>query len=116
MLPPGSSICQSVAVNGGCCYTLSFAASVRGSGVLTATVQFFAVPPAVCTPPANPAMVPNLVAPAAHNDFWFFEFVVCAPAGTTSACICFAEQGQGAASVAFVDNVAFHNTGGPCNC
>lgn len=116
-----SSLCQRVAVDPGCCYTLTFAASARAQGELIATVQFFTTPPAVCAPPTDAEIVaqqiPNIVAPGPTPQATFdnFTLVVCAPAGATAACVCFRNRATvGEGSVVFLDNVVFQPTGGPC--
>ncbi|PGD60140.1 hypothetical protein COE84_20785 [Bacillus wiedmannii] len=116
---PGGSINQTVDVDEGCCYTLSFAADVRDGAFLIASVSFpelgQACPPAPAT--LGPLNIPHIV-PVMNQPqplFQHYTLVVCIPATVTIACISFqntATGGEGA--TAFVDNVVFQPTGGPC--
>ncbi|MBK5474236.1 collagen-like protein [Bacillus sp. TH19] len=116
---PGGSINQTVDVDAGCCYTFSFAADVRDGAFLIASVSFpelgQACPPAPVT--LGPLNIPHIV-PVMNQPqslFQHYILVVCIPATVTTACISFqntATGGEGA--TAFVDNVVFQPTGGPC--
>ncbi|MEC1636946.1 hypothetical protein P9D98_20545 [Bacillus mojavensis] len=121
---------QIVPVSGGCCYTLTFAADVRGVGILVASVSF---PPQPCPPlitntgtaggtvTTNPIFtnnIPHIVAQTAQPQSLFqnYTLTVCAPLGATTACITFQNIGNpDPGSQALVDNVVFKNTGGPCD-
>ncbi|MFT9847785.1 collagen-like protein [Aneurinibacillus sp. REN35] len=125
---------QVVEVSEGCCYTLSFAADVRDGGILVASVSFpDATTPQPCTPlitntgngtptptTTNPIVTNNIphIVPASNQPqslFQHYTLVVCTPPGATVACITFQNIGNPApGGTAFVDNVVFENTGGPC--
>ncbi|WP_459500378.1 collagen-like protein [Bacillus sp. C1] len=116
---PNEGINQSVDVEAGCCYTFSFAADVRAITNLIASVSFpqlnHGCPPSPTT--LGPLDIPHIV-PVRNQPqslFQHYTLVVCIPLGVTTACIAFqntATTGEGA--TAFVDNVVFQTTGGPC--
>ncbi|PGS14818.1 hypothetical protein COC45_08585 [Bacillus cereus] len=118
-IEPGGSINQSVDVGEGCCFTFSFAADIRDGALLIASVSFpelgHGCPPLPAT--LGPSNIPNII-PASNqpqSSFQHYTLVVCIPAGVTTACVAFqniATGGEGA--TAFVDNVVFQPTGGPC--
>ncbi|PGT67482.1 hypothetical protein COD14_19690, partial [Bacillus cereus] len=116
---PGGSLTQLVDVDEGCCFTLSFAADVRDGAFLIAAVSFpelgQACPPSSTTlgPLDIPHIVPSMSQP--QSVFQPYTLVVCIPAGVTAACISFQNTGTGGVgATAFVDNVVFQPTGGPC--
>jgi len=116
---PGGIMTQSVDVGAGCCFTLSFAGDIRDGALLVASVSFPELgqgcPPNPTT--LGPLNIPHIV-PVANQQqagFQHYTLVVCIPADVTTACISFqnlATGGEGA--TAFVDNVVFQPTGGPC--
>jgi len=114
---PGGSINQSVDVDEGCCFTFSFAADVRDNAFLIASVSFPELGHGCPPPPITLGNIPHII-PVANQPqslFQHYILVVCIPAGVTTACVAFqniATGGQGA--TAFVDNVVFQPTGGPC--
>ncbi|OFD58346.1 hypothetical protein BWGOE4_27230 [Bacillus mycoides] len=117
---PGGSLTQLVDVEEGCCFTLSFAADVRDGAFLVAAVSFPELgqgcPPAFTTLGSSniPHIVPVNRQP--QSNFQSYTLVVCIPAGVTEACISFQniEPPPGQGATAFVDNVVFQPTGGPC--
>lgn len=120
----GGNINQTVPISEGCCYTLSFAANVRSESRLVASVSFpDAVPsqpcPPLVTPTSNPLVAFNIrhivVRPPiiATDLFPNYTLVVCTPPGARTACITF-QNNSAVENFAFVDNVVFQNTGGPC--
>ncbi|PDX99906.1 hypothetical protein COM13_21215 [Bacillus pseudomycoides] len=125
-LQPGGKISQSVPVDEGCCYTLSFAASVRANTILVASVTF---PGILGSCPSTPEEIANSLSPGnspiphivpAGNQpqslFQHYTLVVCVPSGATTACITF-QNLEAPASVndASIDNVVFQPTGGGCD-
>ncbi|WP_236798013.1 collagen-like protein [Bacillus cereus] len=116
---PGGIMTQSVGVGEGCCFTLSFAADVRDGGFLIASVSFPELgqgcPPNPTT--LGPLNIPHIV-PVGNqpqSSFQHYVLVVCIPATVTTACITFQNTATGGAgATAFVDNVVFQPTGGPC--
>ncbi|PGB03781.1 hypothetical protein COL93_05190 [Bacillus toyonensis] len=115
---PVGSINQLVDVDEGCCYTLSFAADVRDNAILIASVSFPQLPGHGCPPSSTtlgPLDIPHIV-PAMNQPqslFQHYNLVVCIPAGVTIACVAFQNIATGGPT-AFVDNVVFQPTGGPC--
>lgn len=117
---PGGSINQLVDVDEGCCYTFSFAADVRDGAFPIASVSFPELVGHGCPPLAStlgalniPHIIPVMNQP--QSGFQHYVLVVCIPPGVTIACVAFqniATGGEGA--TAFVDNVVFQPTGGPC--
>jgi hypothetical protein len=121
---------QIVSVSPGCCYTLTFAGDVRANGILVASVSF---PPQPCPPlitntgtpggtvTTNPILtnnIPHIIAVSnqPQSVFQHYTLTVCAPPGATTACVTFQNVGNVApGSTAFVDNVVFKTTGGPCD-
>ncbi|PDY48792.1 hypothetical protein COL30_11460 [Bacillus pseudomycoides] len=123
-IQPGAFISQTVPVNPGCCYTLSFAADVRDGGILVASVSFPALgqdcPPTIAEIIADdiPHIVPS--SPAPQSGFQHFTLVICVPTGipvVDTACITFQNAATPASpgGSAFVDNIVFQPTGGPCD-
>lgn len=117
---PGGSLTQLVDVDAGCCFTLSFAADVRDGAELIAAVSFpqlvgHGCPPASTT--LGPLNIPHIV-PSQNQPqsvFQHYTLVVCIPDGVTAACISFQNTATGGVgATAFVDNVVFQPTGGPC--
>ncbi|PEV97748.1 hypothetical protein CN425_22295 [Bacillus cereus] len=116
---PGGSLTQLIDVHEGCCFTLSFAADVRDGAFLIAAVSFPELgqgcPPAQTT--LGPSNIPHIV-PVGHEQqasFQHFTLVVCIPPTVTMACISFQNTATtGTGATAFVDNVVFQPTGGPC--
>ncbi|PFK06956.1 hypothetical protein COJ05_31660, partial [Bacillus cereus] len=116
---PGESINQLVDVGEGCCFTLSFAADVRDNALLIASVSFPELGQG-CPPLATnlgPLNIPHIIPVGNQPEslFQHYILVVCIPPGVTTACVAFqniATGGEGA--TAFVDNVVFQPTGGPC--
>ncbi|MBJ7987945.1 collagen-like protein, partial [Bacillus cereus] len=115
---PGGSIFQPIPVHEGCCYTLSFAADVRANARLIGAVSF----PGQGCPPASttlgPFNIPHIIPDnrQPQSVFQHYTLVACIPPGITMACVSFqniATTGTGA--TAFVDNVVFQPTGGPCD-
>ncbi|WP_234932005.1 collagen-like protein [Bacillus thuringiensis] len=118
-LDPGGSLTQLVDVEAGCCFTLTFAADVRDGAFLVAAVSFPELgqgcPPSPTT--LGPLNIPHIV-PVMNQPqslFQHYHLVVCIPDGVTAACISFQNTATGGVgATAFVDNVVFQPTGGPC--
>jgi hypothetical protein len=119
----GGSINQVVPVSEGCCYMLSFAAAIPIELEIVASVSF--LPGQSCrlliTPDMNPIVEENIPHIIAVSDlqlvgaFQPYTLVVCTPSGATMACITFQINSLLPTSgFAFIDNVVFENTGGPC--
>ncbi|PGZ09410.1 hypothetical protein COE30_08500 [Bacillus cereus] len=118
-IAPNSSIVQPILVDEGCCFTLSFAADVRDEAELIAAVSFPELgqgcPPSSTT--LGPLNIPHIVPfnTQPQSLFQHYTLVVCIPAGVTTACVSFQNISQdGTGATAFVDNVVFQPTGGPC--
>lgn len=117
---PGGSLTQLVDVDAGCCFTLSFAADVRDGAELIAAVSFPQIAGHGCPPASTtlgPLNIPHIV-PSQNQPqsvFQHYTLVVCIPDGVTGACISFQNTATGGeGGTAFVDNVVFQPTGGPC--
>ncbi|OFD59084.1 hypothetical protein BWGOE6_27280 [Bacillus mycoides] len=117
---PGGSLTQLVDVDEGCCFTLSFATDVRDGAFLIAAVSFPELAGHGCPPVPNmlgPLNIPHIV-PSQNQPqsvFQHYTLVVCIPDGVTGACISFQNTATGGVgATAFVDNVVFQPTGGPC--
>lgn len=127
LLNPGEVLCQSVPVNPGCCYQLSFEASTRGevgnpAGIALASVIFSPSLPnsALCMAPFS-AVPPSLgsiilLPPVFTTAFQTYTLTVCVPEGARSACICFRNAFTAAVGQLdfVIDNVVFAVSGGPC--
>ncbi|QWH04018.1 collagen-like protein (plasmid) [Bacillus mycoides] len=125
----GGNINQIVDVHSGCCYTLSFAANVNKGAFLIASVSFPELGQGC--PPAStilgPLNIPHIIPannqspptqpPPPPSFFQEYTLVVCVPSDVTVACIAFQNIAINTGeepTVAFVDNVVFQPTGGPC--
>ncbi|WP_309460525.1 hypothetical protein [Bacillus pseudomycoides] len=120
-----TSVSQTVDIDPGCCYTLSFAADVRDGAIPVASVSFPELPLPTGTPcPPSPADIvsnnfPHIVLQGhtGQSSFLPYTLVVCVPADATVACITFQNilVSNGTGGTAFIDNVVFQPTGGGCD-
>ncbi|CAI8715892.1 hypothetical protein EMIT019CA3_130039 [Bacillus pseudomycoides] len=125
-----TSVSQTVDIDPGCCYTLSFTADVRDGAIPLVSVSFPQLPLPTGTPcPPSPADIVNSLStpnPIPHivlqghtgqSSFLPYTLVVCVPDSATVACITFqnilVDNGNG--GTAFIDNVVFQPTGGGCD-
>ncbi|MGH0599615.1 collagen-like protein, partial [Bacillus mycoides] len=120
LIGAGGTIRQSADVHEGCCFTLSFSADVRDGGVLVASVSFPELGQGCPPDPLmlGPLNIPHIVTVTNQNQstFQHYVLVVCIPADVTTACISFQNISTGGEGAdAFVDNVVFQPTGGPCD-